>query len=144
MNPKKVNPKQSFPKPEENSFDSWNVQKQKIHLSKKQDFYIKQREIWSVKMWQNIWFEEDWKWNDFERPVLILKKIWIMYLCLSMTTKWKDNDFYLKLEQKNENKSFLILSQPKLLDFKRFHYKIWFVPQIEFKEIQKRLKTLWF
>lgn len=138
----KVNPKKNSPNHEEKKFENWNKLKQKIHFSQTQKFYIKQREIWSVKMWQNIWFEEDGKWKDFERPVLIIKKIWIMYLCLSMTIKWKDNDFYYKLE--NSKNSYIILSQPKLLDFKRFHYKVWTVSKADFMKIQKSLKTLWF
>jgi hypothetical protein len=96
-----------------------------------------------VRMWKNVWFEEDWKWEDFERPVLILKKIWIMYLCIAMTTKWKNNDFYYKLWDTKES-SYIILSQSKLFDLKRFHYKIRTLAKSEFLEIQKRLKTLWF
>jgi len=126
----------------EKDFDKWNNKKKKIN-STKQKFYVKQREIWSVNMWKNVWFEEDWKWDDFERPVLVLKKIWIMYLCVSMTTQWKNNDFYYKL-QDTEELSFIILSQAKLFDLKRFHYKIRTVAKNEFLEVQKRLKTLWF
>ena len=123
-------------------FDKWNEKKKEIN-SKKQKFYVKQREIWSVRMWKNVWFEEDWKWEDFERPVLVLKKIWIMYLCIAMTTKWKNNDFYYKLWDTKES-SYIILSQSKLFDLKRFHYKIRTLAKSEFLEIQKRLKTLWF
>ena len=123
-------------------FEKWNKLKQKINFWNKQKFYVKQREIWSVRMWQNIWFEEDWKWDDFERPVLVLKKIWIVYLCLSMTRKWRNNDFYFSIN--NIKDSYVILSQPKLFDLKRFHYKIWVVSMDKFNEIQKKLKTLWF
>jgi len=126
----------------EKDFDKWNELKKKINFCK-QKFYIKQREIWSVKMWKNVWFEEDWKWKDFERPVLVLKKIWIMYLCIAMTTQWKNNDFYYKLWD-IEKDSFVILSQAKLFDFKRFHYKIRTLDQNEFIKVQKKLKTLWF
>jgi len=125
----------------EKDFDKWNKLKKEVN-NKKQKFYVKQREIWSVKMWKNVWFEEDWKWEDFERPVLVLKKIWIMYLCISMTTQWKDNDFYYKLLDTQEN-SYIILSQAKLFDLKRFHYKVRTVSKDEFLNIQKRLKTLW-
>lgn len=126
----------------EKSFDEWNKLK-KIINNKRQKFYVKEREIWSVKMWKNVWFEEDWKWEDFERPVLVLKKIWIMYLCISMTTQWKNNDFYYKLWD-TDWLSFVILSQPKLFDLNRFHYKIRTVNKDEFIKVQKKLKTLWF
>lgn len=126
----------------EKDFDKWNELKKNIN-NKKQKFYVKEREVWSVKMWKNVWFEEDWKWKDFERPVLILKKVWIMYLCISMTTQGKNNDFYYKLHDVDKS-SFIILSQPKLLDLKRFHYKIRTIDNNEFKKVQKKIKTLWF
>ena len=124
-------------------FEKWNIMKQEINNWKKQKFYVKQREIWSVKMWCNIWFEENGKWDDFERPVLVLKKIWIVYLCIAMTTKGKNNDFYYKLSDNTKN-SFVILSQAKLFDLKRFHYKMRTLEKKEFKSVQKKLKTLWF
>ena len=126
----------------EQKFDNWNKIKKKINLER-QKFYVKQREIWSVKMWKNVWFEEDWKWIDFERPVLVLKKIWIVYLCVTMTTQWKNNDFYYKLWD-IEKDSFVILSQAKLFDLNRFHYKIRTLDKEEFLKVQKKLKTLWF
>lgn len=128
----------------QNKFNSWNILKQKVHKKEKEKFYVKQREVWSVIMGQNIWFEEDWKWKDFERPVLVLKKIWIVYLCVAMTTKWKNNDFYHKLKDSVCENSYIILSQPKLLDIKRFHYKIETIHEEDFLEIQKKLKNLWF
>jgi len=61
-------------------------------------------------MWQNIWFESNWKWDNFKRPVLILKRIWTMFLIVSMTTKWiwKENKFYYKLWNKYFNKNSFI------------------------------------
>ncbi|MCD5385291.1 type II toxin-antitoxin system PemK/MazF family toxin [Candidatus Gracilibacteria bacterium] len=123
-------------------FEKWNKLKQKINFGNKQKFYVKQREIWSVRMGQNIGFEEDGKGDDFERPVLVLKKIGIVYLCLSMTRKGRNNDFYFSIN--NIKDSYVILSQPKLFDLKRFHYKIGVVSMDKFNEIQKKLKTLWF
>ncbi|MDQ7009415.1 MAG: hypothetical protein Q9M94_03950 [Candidatus Gracilibacteria bacterium] len=57
----------------EKDFDKWNKLKKNIN-NKKQKFYVKEREVWSVKMGQNVGFEEDGKGKDFERPVLVLKK----------------------------------------------------------------------
>lgn len=127
-----------------NNFNEWNNLKQKIDENKV-NFHIKQRQIWNCYMWINVWFEEDWKWEEFNRPIIVLKKIWIMYLCIALTTHGKDNDFYYKLSEDISRKnSYLILSQPKLFDIKRFHYKVGTVPKDEFLEIQKKLKTLWF
>jgi hypothetical protein len=45
-----------------------------------------------VKMWLNIWDEQNWK-EKFQRPVLILKKIWSLFFCISLTTKNKKSFF---------------------------------------------------
>lgn len=128
-----------------NTFNEWNILKQKIDGNNNLNFHVKQRQIWNCYMWINVWFEEDGKWEEFNRPILVLKKVWIMYLCLALTIHGKNNDFYYKLpEDISRKNSYLILSQPKLFDIKRFHYKIWTVPKDKFLEIQKKLKTLWF
>jgi len=124
-----------------NEFDKWNKIKQKIHNKWQKQFYVKQREIWYINLWINIWDEENWKNNDFRRPVLVLKKVWSLYLCLSMTSKGKDeNYFYYKFK----NNSYVILSQVKSIDRKRFLDKYETMDKQNFKEIKKRLKTMWF
>jgi mRNA-degrading endonuclease toxin of MazEF toxin-antitoxin module len=96
-------------------------------------------------MWKNIWFESNWKWHNFKRPVLILKRIWTMFLIVSMTTKWiwKENKFYYKLNNKYFNKiSFITLSQFKTIDKKRFIDKIWKINEEDFLEIKNKIKKL--
>lgn len=122
-------------------FKKWSELKEKIHFEEKDSFYVKQREVWYINMWINIWDEENWKKDDFRRPVLVLKKIWSLYLCVSMTTKGKDNNyFYYKYKQN----SYIILSQAKSIDRKRFLDKIETVNKIDFENIIKKLKTMWF
>lgn len=122
-------------------FNNWNELKQKINETEKKSFYIKQREIWYVNLWINIWNEENGKNEDFRRPVLVLKKLWNIYLCVAMTSKWKDNNnFYHKYKEN----SYMILSQAKAIDRKRFLDKIDIVPILDFNEITKKLKTFWF
>ena len=124
-----------------NIFNNWNKLKQKIHNTHQKTFYVKQREVWYINMWVNIWAEENWKKDDFRRPVLVLKKIWSLYLCVAMTTKWKDNNFFY---HKYKEKSYIILSQVKTIDRKRFLDKIDIINKEEFAKITKKLKTIWF
>jgi len=94
-----------------NNFIKRNERKIHIHLLYDIKFHIKEREIWYVFLWQNIWYEQNWK-TDFTRPVLVIKKIWNMIFSLPMTTKWKDNNFYYKIESINfDRPSFLNISQ---------------------------------
>ena len=55
-------------------FDTWNELKKKIEISSP-NIFIKEWEIWWVNMWLNIKSESCWKWENFRRPVLIIKKL---------------------------------------------------------------------
>ena len=135
---------------EKEKFDFWNLEKQKIHFWKNIKRYPQEREIWYIKMWINIWVEENGK-NDFLRPVLVIKKIWILVFCIALSTQFKNNKFYKKLETctfyekkyKKEN-SMIILSQWKTLDTKRFIKQIWYISKSEFIELKKLLKSMYF
>lgn len=126
-------------------FEKWNIIKQELHYSKKNEVYAKAWDIWYINSWINIWFESMWKGKRYKRPVLVIKKLWWMFLCISMTTKWKENIFYYKLDYKYFNKeSYLVLSQVKSNDSKRFVEKIWELSHKNFYEIKKELKKFWF
>lgn len=126
-------------------YNYWNNKKQEIHFSDLKDFYVNPREVWYVHIWINIWFETLWKWKDFKRPVLVIKKIWGMFLCVSMSTKWKDSKFYYELSENYfQKKSYVVLSQWKCIDKKRFIDHIGTVSEEDFEAIKKELKSLWF
>jgi len=123
-------------------FDNWNVVKKKIDFKKKV-FYPKHREIWNINLWKNIWFENDWKWDLFTRPVLVLKQIWSLYLVVAMSTVEKENKFYFEIDYKYFNKkSFIILSQFRTIDKRRFINKKAKLNINDFEEIKKRVKLL--
>jgi mRNA-degrading endonuclease toxin of MazEF toxin-antitoxin module len=125
------------------SYNSWNKIKQDIVFWKKHIKFPKPWEIWNIYNWVNIWYESIWKWEYFERPFLVIKRLWNMFLCVSMTTKWKDNNFYYCLDEKYFNKdSFVTLSQFKTVDKKRFIEKIWKIDESDFLEIKNRIKKL--
>lgn len=130
-------------------FELWNTEKQIIHFWNDVAKYPKAREIWYTKMWINIWDEENWK-EKFQRPVLILKKIWNIYFCVALSTKNKESFFYKRLEKVTfyewyevEN-SVIIVSQGKIFDKKRFIKQIGYLEKWEFEEIKKLLKNIYF
>ncbi len=90
----------------------------------------------------NIGNEENGK-TEFRRPVLILKRIWNMYLILPLTTKGKDTKFYYEFPSKIANqKSWWMLSQIRVIDKKRMMDKIDTVNIYQFHEIKKHLRNL--
>lgn len=131
-------------------FDKWNEDKKAIHSTIQDKLYVNPRDIWFVKLWINIWFEENWK-KEFRRPVLVLKKVWNLFFVVALTSKWKENNkFYHKLftsnfnekNQKHKDESFCILSQVKIIDKKRFTEHIWYIWEIEFEEVKEKLRDL--
>ena len=120
--------------------------KEKIHIDQNfvaDTFFIKPREVWFIKLWVNIGSETDGK-HAFERPVLILKKVWAIFWVLPLTTKWKDNNiFYYKIESIDFGKpSYVILSQIRTIDKRRCMYCIWKISSWELKHIKKSLCSL--
>lgn len=85
------------------NFDEWNEIKKEIDKNHNNTPFIKEWFIYYTKLWKNIWFEEDWK-KDYERPVLVVSKIWNLFFCISMTTKGKDNKYYYRLKNTNFTK----------------------------------------
>lgn len=128
------------------NYNSWNDIKQNIVFWKSDAKYPKPWEIWNIYNWINIWYESIWKWKYFERPFLVIKRLWNMFLCISMTTQWKDkSSFYYKISDSYFNKkSYLTLSQWKCIDNKRFIKKIWKLSKSDLFEIKKELKSFWF
>ena len=140
-------------------FDVRNILKSKIHWSYKdkeylQSFYVNQREIRYCHLGINVWYEEDGKWNEFRRPVLILKKIWSLYRVAPMTSVPKDNNRFYHILDNNAieyhqetakvEKSWIILSQIKVIDKTRFIYKASEIDKVEFEKVIKKLKILLF
>lgn len=125
-------------------FDGWNREKQKLHNRKDiNSFYIQPRQIWYVKLWLNIWFEQNGK-RSFQRPVLVIQRIWILFFVVPLSTKDKANPYYYKLKSTSFDKSSLtILSQVRMLDKRRFINPIGFVNEAEFCAIKKLLKDIY-
>lgn len=123
-------------------FDERNESKKKINNSKKR-FFINEKEVRYVRLWVNVWFEEDWKWKDFKRPIIVVKKVWNLFCVLPMTTKGKESSFYFTLSKDYFwKKSSIILSQIKVIDKSRFIEKLWKVKEVDFFLIKQKLKEL--
>lgn len=136
--------------PHRKNFDEWNTEKKSIHTIKMPEFYINEREIWFTKMGENIGFEENGK-KHFLRPVLVIKKIGNLFFTVAMTSKGKEkNSFYHKLSEielqnpKYKNSSFLILSQVKVMDKRRFVEHVGNVSSKEFGRIKEKLRNTLF
>ena len=110
----------------EEQFNEWNEEKKSIEKKRVREVYIKQRQIWNVKMGKNIGFEENGK-GQFMRPVVVIKKVGGLYFTVALTSVNHSSYFHFTLNENTyidpyyETKhSKAILSQAKVMDVKMF------------------------
>lgn len=127
----------------EKDFDNWNKEKKVVDKKAvNRDLFFYPREIWWCSAGLNVGVEADGKNENFERPMLIIKKINAdMIWVLPLTTKEKQNKYHFKLEHA-EIKSWVILSQIKTLSTKRLLRKIGSISDSDFAEVVSKTQNL--
>ena len=71
-------------------FDIWNKQKKLLNIRNITNLYFSERQIWWCSIGCNIGSEIDGKHINFERPVLILKKVnKAQFIGIPLTSKKK-------------------------------------------------------
>lgn len=122
-------------------FDLWNTEK-KIVDGKlvNRNLFFHEREIWWCSAGLNIGVEANGKNENFERPMMIIRKfntdmVWV----LPLTTKGKQDNYHYKIESETI-KSLVILSQVKTISTKRLIRKVGSVSETDFIEVISRFK----
>lgn len=124
-----------------NKFDEWNNLKKKLD-KKNKNIYFKEKEIWWLSIWQNIWTEIYWKWEFFRRPVLILKKLSSNdFYWIPLTSKIKEWKYFYELEI-NWKINTLLLSEWKKFSKNRLWSKIWKIENKIFLKIKEEFKNI--
>jgi len=107
----------------EKDFDRWNIQKKELH---RKDFsgFVHEREIWWCVLGSNVGHEEDGKNEQFERPVLVIRK-WSnkTVVVLPLTTQVKKDKYHFVFIH-NDIEFAVILSQIRLISTNRLTRRI--------------------
>jgi len=124
----------------EKDFQKWHNKKKEIHESDDVPYFY-EREIWWCSLGVNIGYEQDGKHENFERPVLILKKFnqYVLWI-IPLTSKQKSGKYYYSFEFGKEP-SVAILSQLRLISSKRLLRKIGMIPEDDFAKIKNSVKS---
>lgn len=124
----------------EKDFQKWHNKKGEINRN--QDIpYFYEREIWWCSLGLNIGFEQDGKNENFERPIVILKKFnKHIFWAVPLTSKQKFGKYYYHFVFGNET-SAAIVSQLRLISSKRLLRKIGMISESDFARIKKIVKT---
>ena len=127
-------------------FDEWNETKKKTEFNERK-VGIKSRELFWVKIGQNIGSEEYGKGENFTRPVIIIRKLTHdLFLGVPTTTALKHDDYFHTFEYNHESKGMLntsaMILQVKVFSTKRLMKRIGIVDKENFKTIQEKIKRL--
>jgi len=127
-------------------YDKWNEVKKVVN---KKNILVgfKVREIFWVRIGQNIGSEEYGKGNEFQRPVLIIRKINSnLFIGVPLTSQVKcDNDYFHKIEFKTKKglyQNSAMILQLKSFDKKRLMGKIGILDKEQFNKVIEKTKEL--
>ena len=122
-------------------FDGWNTIKKKVNKIEFLDF-IHERELWWCSLGVNVGFEQDGKHDNFERPVLILKKFSnYIALVVPISTKVKNRPYHFPYMHDGQEYSAL-LPQLRLISTKRLLRKIYMMDSAIFMIIKQAVKDM--
>ncbi|MEA3370836.1 MAG: type II toxin-antitoxin system PemK/MazF family toxin [Campylobacterota bacterium] len=123
--------------------DEWNEVKKKTQNDKKVRLF-KQRDIFFIKMGENIGYEQNGKGTNFVRPIVVLKKITSnMFIGIPLSTQIKSGSWFYKFEFKAKNKSsenIAIIPQLRMFSSQRLLNKIGVMPNNNFDELRRKVK----
>ncbi len=123
-------------------FIKWNNLKILIH-EKAWVKYANERDIWFTHIWKNIWVEQNWKWDEFLRPVVILKKLnKDAFVIIPLTKSNKKWSFFYNFRFVDKIISTAVLAQIKVIDRKRLDYKIGKIEKWDFSKLKNKLRKL--
>ena len=99
--------------------EAWNKRKQEIDRNSR-IIYFRKGEIWWCALGVNVGHEQDGKNENFERPVLVLRKInRHLALILPLSSKIKNHPYYHRYRQDGKTFSAIIF-QLRVVSTKRF------------------------
>jgi mRNA interferase MazF len=126
------------------NLEKWNTIKQITEFSSKK-IYFKERDIFWTRLGENIGFEQNGKGDEFQRPVLVLKKYTNdMFLGIPLSTTKRNGSFFFQFSFQNNDISTALLVQHKLYSKKRLIKKIGMINICEFKNLKIKLYDLIF
>ena len=123
-------------------FDNWNKKKRRIDNQPGMPFFHT-REIWWCSLGVNIGFEQDGSGGEYDRPVIILKKMSAQTcFAIPLTTSTNDHPLRPSVGIIEGKEARALLSQMRLIDSKRLIRKIGYLDGEIFKQIRKAAKGM--
>jgi mRNA interferase MazF len=110
--------------------------------SEERDAQVNEGEVYWCALGLNVGDEENGKGIDYRRPILVFKKFnRNIFWGIPLSTKNKDNKYYVSVVLKNEEVS-TIISQLRIIDVKRLDVKIGYIGLEDLWKVRKKVKDL--
>ena len=121
------------------TFVAWTKVKIKAHLSDRTQFF-REGEIWWVNLGYNVGFESNGKNNNFERPILVIKRFnKDSFWGIPMSTQIKIGTYYYTFSLQGRQYC-LNLSQMRLLSSKRMLRNIDIMKSEDVLAVRQRMR----
>ena len=116
-------------------FVRWNERKKLLDRIEF-DYYVHEREVWWCAVGLNVGVESDVKNDDFERPVLVLRKFnRDSVLIVPLSSRLKDNPYHVQFRHEGETAA-AVISQIRLVSTKRLLRRMYRIDSGFFDKIQ--------
>jgi mRNA interferase MazF len=130
----------------EKVYNKWNEIK-KITNKNKRKLGIKPREIFWIKLGQNIGSEEYGKDKNFARPIIVLRKLTSdLFVGVPLTSTLKNNDYFHSFEYVNKQNGLVqnsaMILQIRVFSIKRVMNKVGIVNKNDFEIIVKKCQSI--
>ncbi len=124
-------------------FLEWIGVKQSLHEHDIRPPYFKEGEMWWTHVGENVGSEVNGNGKQFTRPVIIYRKLGSKtFLAIPTSTKKKEGTWYVSFRHKGIDETAL-LSQIRVISFKRLKEKIGELDTEDMKKIKKGFEVLY-
>lgn len=118
-------------------YTKWHDIKKQLH-ERKSEVFFHEKEIWWCSLGVNVGFEQDGSGEDFQRPIIILKKFNLdTCLVVPLTTTQKKGKYYFSVGNIDGRNATAVLSQVRFIDRKRLANKVGFLNEDIFSRLFK-------
>ncbi len=122
-------------------FDSWN-EKKKLIEGRFSHIIFRERDIWWCSVGINVGNESCGKGKDFQRPVIILKKLnQKSFIGLPCSTKPHKGSWFYTVRV-NNTINYISLHQVRMFDVNRLQRQITHLKRGDYIEIKQKLEKL--
>ncbi len=122
-------------------FDAWNNAKKELE-NKTEKYLFKSGDIWWCSIGVNIQTESCGKGKDYQRPVLVLRKLsGNNFIGIPLSTKEKVGTWFIDVTIHGE-KRYALLYQIRMFNTNRFQRRLAALDDLDFKRVKEKLEAL--